>query len=156
MASNVTFDEIAVGQSARYSRTVETRHIQLFAAATGDVNPVHLDPAFAAATAFGEPIAHGMLTGGLVSAALALVLPGPGTIFLGQSLRFRAPVKVGDTVTVELTVTEKRERRQWVALDCRVTNQDGKVVASGSAEVMAPTEKLSVALPPEPRVEILA
>lgn len=151
---NFTFDELQVGQTARYTRTIEQRHIQLFAAATGDVNPVHLDPDYAASTPFGEPVAHGMLTGGLVSAALALVLPGPGTVFLGQSLRFRAPVMPGDTVTVELTVTEKRNRRQWVSIDCRAVNQHGKVVASGNAEVMAPTEKLTVALPPEPAVTI--
>lgn len=152
--SNVTYAEITVGQSAHYSRVIEARHIQLFAAATGDVNPVHLDPDYAASTPFGEPIAHGMLTGGLVSAALALVLPGPGTVFLGQSLRFRAPVKAGDTITVELTVTEKRDRRQWVSLDCRALNQHGKVVASGTAEVMAPVDKLTVTLPPEPEVSL--
>ncbi|MBN7796686.1 MaoC family dehydratase [Parahaliea mediterranea] len=151
---NFTFDELQVGQTASYTRTIEQRHIQLFAAATGDVNPVHLDPDYAASTPFGEPIAHGMLTGGLISAALALEMPGPGTVFLGQSLRFRAPVKPGDTVTIELTVTEKRSRRQWVSIDCRAVNQHGKVVASGSAEVMAPGEKLSVALPPEPAASI--
>lgn len=153
---NFTFDELQVGQSASYQRTIEQRHIELFAAATGDVNPVHLDPHYAATTAFGEPIAHGMLTGGLVSAALALVLPGPGTVYLNQSLRFRAPVKVGDTITVELAVTEKRKRGQRVSLDCRAVNQDGKLVASGSAEVMAPAEKISVELPPEPAVQVIS
>lgn len=147
---NITFSELAVGLSATFTRTITAHHIQLFAAATGDVNPVHLDPAFAAGTPFGEPVAHGMLTGGLISAALATVLPGPGTVYLGQDLRFRLPVRIGDTVTVELAVTEKRERRQWVRLACRATNQHGKLVASGDAEVMAPTEKLRIALPQEP------
>ncbi|WP_116364500.1 MaoC family dehydratase [Parahaliea mediterranea] len=149
--TNYTFDELSLGQSARYQRRIDTQHIRLFAAACGDTNPVHLDPAFAAGTPFGEPIAHGMLTGALVSAALALELPGPGTVYLGQSLRFRAPVKVGDTLTVELVVSELRERRQWVSLDCTVRNQHDKVVASGSAEVMAPSEKTTLTLPPEPR-----
>ncbi|MFV0278620.1 MAG: MaoC/PaaZ C-terminal domain-containing protein [Parahaliea sp.] len=148
--SNFTYDELHVGQTARYQRGIDMNHIRLFAAASGDVNPVHLDPDFAAGTAFGEPIAHGMLTGGLVSAALALVLPGPGTIYLGQSLRFRAPVKPGDTLTVELTVTDKQDKRQRVNLDCKVLNQRDQVVASGTAEVMAPSEKLSIELPPEP------
>jgi len=152
--SNFTFDELQAGQSATYTRTIERRQVQLFAAATGDVNPVHLDAAFAATTSFGEPIAHGMLTGGLVSAALALVLPGPGTIYLGQSLRFRLPVKIGDTITVTLTVLEKKDRRQRVSLDCKATNQHGKLVASGSAEVMAPSEKLTLELPPEPAVTL--
>ncbi|TXS92687.1 MaoC family dehydratase [Parahaliea maris] len=149
--SNFTFDELTVGQSASYQRRIDMQQIRLFAAACGDVNPVHLDPAFAATTAFGEPIAHGMLTGAVVSAAIAMELPGPGTIYLGQSLRFRAPVKAGDTLTVELTVSEKRERRQWVSLDCTVRNQHDKVVASGTAEVMAPTEKTEISLPPEPQ-----
>ncbi|GAB3270613.1 MaoC family dehydratase [Parahaliea aestuarii] len=152
--TNYTFDELSIGQSARYQRRIDMRHIQLFAAACGDTNPVHLDAAFAAGTPFGEPIAHGMLTGALVSAALALELPGPGTVYLGQSLRFRAPVKVGDTLTVELVVSELRERRQWVSLDCTVRNQHDKIVASGSAEVMAPAEKATLDLPPEPRFSL--
>ncbi|MFN2169702.1 MAG: MaoC family dehydratase [Anaerolineae bacterium] len=153
-ACNFVFDELEPGQRASYTRTIDFRHIQLFAAATGDVNPVHLDAAYAATTAFGEPIAHGMLTGGLVSAALALVLPGPGTVYLSQSLRFRAPVHVGDRITVELTVTDKNPRRQWVTLDCRAVNQHGKVVTQGSAEVIAPARKLSLELPPEPAVTL--
>ena len=94
---NYTYDEITIGQTARYSRLIEERDIRLFAAVSGDVNPVHLDPEFAAATSFGEPIAHGMLTGAIISAALAMELPGPGTIYLSQSLKFRLPVKPGDT-----------------------------------------------------------
>jgi 3-hydroxybutyryl-CoA dehydratase len=154
--SNYTFDELEVGQSATYTRTIDYRHIQLFAAATGDVNPVHLDAGYAATTDFGEPIAHGMLTGGLVSAALALVLPGPGTVYLSQSLRFRAPVRIGDNITVELTVSEKNARRHWVTLDCRARNQHGKIVAQGAAEVIPPTQKLSLELPPEPEVAVSA
>lgn len=153
---NYTFDEITIGQTARYSKLIEQRDIQLFAAVSGDVNPVHLDPEFAAATTFGGCIAHGMLTGAIISAALAMELPGPGTIYLSQSLMFRLPVKPGDTVTVALEVTDKQERRKIVTLDCKASNQAGKVVATGSAQVMAPAQKLSIEQPPLPRVEILA
>lgn len=152
--ANVTYDEITVGQTASYSRLVEERDIALFAAVSGDVNPVHLDADFAAGTVFGERIAHGMLTGAFISAALAMELPGPGTVYLGQSLRFRLPVKIGDTVTVTLEVTDKQDRRNIVTLDCRAHNQAGKLVATGTAEVMAPAQKMSIERPQPPRVRI--
>lgn len=151
---NFTYDEITIGQSASYSKTVEESDIQLFAAVSGDVNPVHLDAEFAATTMFGERIAHGMLTGAVISAALAMELPGPGTIYLGQSLRFRAPVKIGDTIRVELEVTDKQDKRRNVTLDCKVYNQDNKLVADGTAEVMAPADKQSLPRPELPRVSV--
>lgn len=153
--ANFTFEEITIGQTAHYSRQVEARDIALFAALSGDVNPVHLDAQFAAGTPFGERIAHGMLTGAFVSAALAMELPGPGTIYLSQTLRFRLPVKIGDTITVALEVTGKQERRKIVTLDCRASNASGKLVATGTAEVMAPAEKLQIERPPLPRVEVV-
>jgi acyl dehydratase len=104
---NFTFDELTVGQTAEYSRTLGEDDIILFAAVSGDVNPVHLDEDFARTTMFRERIAHGMYTGGLISAALAMKLPGPGTIYLGQNLKFERPVKLGDTITVQLKVLEK-------------------------------------------------
>ena len=115
-----------------------------------------LDEAFAAGTMFKGRIAHGMLTGGVISAALAMVLPGPGAIYLGQSLRFRKPVRIGDELTVQLRVTAKRDDRKFVTLNCEVINQDGTIVVDGTAEVMAPTEKIIIDLPPEPRVTIEA
>ena len=148
---NFTYDELTIGQTATYAKTIAERDIQLFAAVSGDVNPLHLDPAYAATTAFGERIAHGMLTGAVVSAALAMELPGPGTIYLAQSLRFRQPVKIGDTVSVELEITDKQDRRKTVTLECRVFNQHRKLVASGTAEVIAPTEKLSLPRPDLPQ-----
>lgn len=154
--SNHTYDEIAVGQTATYTNTVTERDIQLFAAVSGDVNPLHLDAEYAATTLFGERIAHGMLSGAFISAALAMELPGPGCIFLGQSLRFRLPVKIGDTVTVLLEVIEKKDRRNTLTLDCKVYNQLEKLVVTGSAEVMAPTEKVRMQRPPVPRIEILS
>ena len=143
--SNVPFDELAVGQSASYSRTVEDRDIRLFAEVSGDVNPVHLDEDFAAGTEFGGRIAHGMLTGAYVSAAIAMKLPGPGTVYVGQNLKFRLPVKIGDTITVTLEVTGKKNRRN-------ATNQAGKLVASGTAEVIAPADKLVIEEPSAPIV----
>ncbi len=151
---NFTYEEITIGQTGSYSKRVEERDIQLFAAVSGDVNPVHLDAGYAAGTPFGERIAHGMLTGALVSAALATQLPGPGTIYLSQSLRFRLPVRIGDEVTVELEVTDKQDRRKTVTLDCKVYNQDRKLVASGTADVIAPGEKLSLPRPELPRIRI--
>ena len=151
---NFTYDEITIGQTASYAKVIAERDIQLFAAVSGDVNPVHLDSEFAATTSFGERIAHGMLTGAIISAALAMELPGPGTIYLSQTLRFRLPVKIGDTITVALQVTDKQERRGIVVLDCKASNQAGKVVATGSAEVIAPAQKLSIERPQLPRVEV--
>jgi acyl dehydratase len=153
--SNYTYDEISIGQTASYSKLIAEKDIQLFAAVSGDVNPVHLDEAFAANTPFKGRIAHGMLTGAVISAAIAIELPGPGTIYLGQTLRFRLPVKIGDTVTVQLEVTGKRDDKKFVTLDCKVTNQDGKTVATGVAEVMAPGEKMQIPRPDLPRVEVL-
>lgn len=151
---NFTFDEIQIGQTATYSKTLSERDLVLFAEVSGDINPVHLDPEFAASTMFGERIAHGMWTGALISAALALQLPGPGTIYLGQTLSFRAPVKLGDTITVKLTVTEKRDDKKFVTLDCEATNQHGKTVAKGPAQVIAPTEKFERAAPQLPTITI--
>ncbi|MEM9255048.1 MAG: MaoC/PaaZ C-terminal domain-containing protein [Pseudomonadota bacterium] len=154
--TNFTFDEITIGQSAHYSKRIEDQDILLFAVLSGDVNPVHLDDTFAAASPFKERIAHGMLTGAIVSAALAMELPGPGTVYLGQSLRFRRPVTIGDTIRVQLTVTEKRDKRRVVSLDCQVTNQQQKTVADGIAEVMAPTDKLRVPRPSLPEIALAA
>ena len=152
--SNYTFDEISIGQTATYSRLIGEEEILLFAAASGDVNPVHLDAEFAAGTMFKERIAHGMMSGAIISAALALELPGPGSIYLEQSLRFRLPVKIGDELTARLEVTGKREDRRWVTLDCVVTNQHGKTVTSGTAQVMPPAEKLIIDRPPLPRFHL--
>lgn len=151
---NVPFDEIEVGQTTTYTRTVSENDIKLFAAVSGDVNPVHLDAEFAATTMFGERIAHGMYTGGLISAALAMQLPGPGTIYLGQNLKFERPVKLGDTITVELRVLEKKPEKRIVQLETIARNQHGKTVVSGTATVMAPAEKVSVPRPAIPSVSI--
>lgn len=153
---NFTYDEMTIGQTASYSKTVRDLDIQLFAAASGDVNPVHLDAAFASQTRFGQRIAHGMLTASFVSAALAMKLPGPGCIFLEQNVKFRLPVGIGDTVRVDLEVTAKNDRRQSVTLDCTAYNQEGKRVLTGTSVVMAPQEKLALPMPCAPDVGLLS
>jgi 3-hydroxybutyryl-CoA dehydratase len=153
--SNYTFDEITIGQSASYSKAVRDEDVQMFAAVSGDVNPLHLDDDFAAGTRFGERIAHGMLTGSFVSAALAMELPGPGCIFMEQSLKFRLPVKIGDVITVKLEVTDKNTRRKSVTLDCKAYNDADQLVLTGTSVVVAPAEKLNIELPATPRVGLL-
>ena len=153
--TNLTIDEINVGDTATYSRLVTEREVELFAAVSGDHNPVHLDPEYAATTQFGECIAHGMLTGAFISAAIAMELPGPGTIYLGQKLQFRAPVTLGDTLTVELEITEKHASKPWLTISTIVNNQNGKEVCRGEATVMAPGKKETVTVVPPPAVQLL-
>lgn len=145
LLENYPINELVVGQTATYSKTLTERDVILFAACSGDVNPVHLDKEYAATTPFGEPIGHGMWTGALVSAAIATRLPGPGSVYRSQSLSFKHPVKIGDAVTVTLTVSEIKERVKLVTLECEAHNQDGKLIAKGIAEVIAPADKQLVA-----------
>jgi phosphotransacetylase/acyl dehydratase len=140
---NRTFDEIKPGDTARLTRTLTHKDIELFAIVSGDVNPMHLDAEYARDDVFHRIVAHGMWGGALISTLLGTELPGPGTIYVEQSLRFSGPVGLGDTVTVVVSVTEKRERGHRVLLECTVTNQRGDIVITGSAEVAAPIEKVS-------------
>ena len=142
LIENKTFDEIRVGDSASLKRTLGVKDIQLFAVMSGDVNPAHLDEEYAAGTLFHEVIAHGMWGGALISTVLGTLYPGPGTIYIDQTLHFSRPVTLGDTVTVTVTVKEKFEHTHHVILDCLCTNQDGKAVIRGTAEVLAPAEKV--------------
>jgi phosphate acetyltransferase len=151
---NITFDELQVGQSAQLVRSVTFEDIQAFAAVSTDTNPVHLDPEYASTTPFKTVIAHGMLGGALISAVLGNQLPGPGVIYLQQDLRFRRPVRVGDTLTVTLTVTEKQAEKKRVTLDCVVANQNQEKVIEGSALVMAPTEKVRLPKTNAPLLEL--
>ncbi|RED36226.1 phosphate acetyltransferase/phosphate butyryltransferase [Rhodopseudomonas thermotolerans] len=140
---NRTFDEIEVGDSASLVRTLTYRDIELFAVMSGDVNPMHVDAAFAKSDHFHQVVAHGMWGGSLISTLLGTQLPGPGTIYLDQSLRFVKPVLLGDTVTVTVKVNEKNAAKKRLLLDCRATNQRGEEVITGLAEVIAPVEKIS-------------
>lgn len=131
------FDALEVGMTAAIGRTVSEADILMFAGVSGDTNPVHVDEEFAASTMFGGRIAHGMLSASYVSTVFGTKLPGPGCIYLSQSLRFKAPVKVGDTVEARVTVTELNaaKRRAKFSTVCTVA---GKVVLDGEAEIMIP------------------
>jgi phosphate acetyltransferase/phosphate butyryltransferase len=139
---NRTFDEIAVGDTASLTRTLSRQDIALFAVMSGDVNPAHVDEEYAKSDMFHTIIAHGMWGGALISTLLGTVLPGPGTIYLGQTLRFRRPVRVGDTVTVSVTVAATDPDKGRVTLECACVNQVGETVISGTADVVAPTDKV--------------
>lgn len=139
---NKTFDEIDIGDTASVEHMLTQKDIQLFAVMSGDVNPAHLDEEYARSDMFHEIIAHGMWGGSLISTVLGTQLPGPGTIYLGQTFRFLKPVGIGDTVTARVTVKSKDEKKKRLVLDCVCLNQDGKEVITGEAEVIAPTEKV--------------
>lgn len=139
MPSLDAFDALIVGACAEMSKTVTETDVTLFAGITGDFNPVHVDAEAAARSMFGGRIAHGMLGAGFISAVIAMKLPGPGTIYLSQSLRFTKPVRIGDTVTARVEVVEvlAAKRRVRLATSCR--NQSGEKVLDGEALVMVPS-----------------
>ena len=146
---NRTYDEIQVGDSASLVRTLKPQDIQLFAIMSGDVNPSHVDPEYARSSMFREVIAHGMWGGALISTVLGTQFPGPGTIYVDQTLHFSRPVGLGDTITVMVTATRKFDHNHHILFDCVCTNQDGQKVIGGTAEVLAPTEKIK-----RPRIEL--
>ncbi|MDP2504429.1 MULTISPECIES: MaoC/PaaZ C-terminal domain-containing protein [unclassified Oceanobacter] len=151
--TNRTYEELNIGDSCQRTHTIDERDLQLFAIVSGDHNPLHLDPVFAATTQFKGQIAHGMYSGALISAALGMELPGPGTIYLGQNAQFKRPIMIGDTVTVTLTVKEKRDRNQ-VVIDTTITNQNDKAVVTGEAFILAPSEKMTIDMPDLPEITI--
>lgn len=151
---NIPFEELTVGAKDSLSRTLTEEDLLLFAKVSGDTNPVHLDETFAATTQFEGRIAHGMWTASLISCALATRLPGPGGIYLGQELKFMRPVKVGDTVTVELEVLDINKKRKRATVSTNVVNQDGKTVVKGKAEIMPSSGKVIVDEYPLPEVEL--
>lgn len=141
---NHPLQEIRAGAGASLTRTLTRADILLFAKVSGDVSPAHVDAAFAKSSRFGEIIAHGMFGGSLIAAVLGTRFPGPGTIYVGQTLRFLKPVHVGDTLTVTVRVESIDAATGRVMLDTRCADQDGDTVIQGQAEVLAPTEKLRV------------
>ena len=130
-------EDLSVGQSAELTRTVDAKGIEMFAEVTGDNNPVHLDEAYAATTPFKARIAHGMLSAGYISAVIGTKLPGPGAIYVGQSLKFKRPVKIGDVVTAKATITAIDAEKARVTLET-VCTVDGKAVVEGEATIMVP------------------
>ncbi len=131
------FEDLSIGMSESYTRTVSDKDIRQFAEVSGDTNPLHLDEKFAATTRFKKRIAHGMLSGSYISTIVGTRLPGPGCLYRSQTLKFRAPVYVGDEVTASVTITELDERRGLVTLNtvCRVGDTD---VIRGEAVMLVP------------------
>lgn len=134
----LTMQEIKIGDSASVTKTVSETDVYLFAGITGDLNPAHTNEVASSQTMFKGRIAHGMLGAGFISAVLGMYLPGPGTIYLGQELKFTKPVRIGDTVTATATVVERVEEKNIVKLETVCTNQNGDVVIKGMATVMPP------------------
>jgi 3-hydroxybutyryl-CoA dehydratase len=132
-----TYEEIQVGDAAEFAKTVTEADVILYAGITGDLNPAHINEAYAKSTFFKGRIAHGMLSGGFISAVLGMKLPGPGTIYLSQQLEFKAPVKINDTVTARVEVVEKLGKNR-LKLRTTCTNQDGMMLVDGQALVMPP------------------
>jgi 3-hydroxybutyryl-CoA dehydratase len=132
------FEDLAVGQEASMSRTVTEADIVAYAALSGDYNPVHLDSEYAASTIFKERIAHGILSAGYISALFGMQLPGPGAIYISQTLNFRGPVKIDDQVTTTVKLIELIPDKRRAKFDCTCT-VGGKPVLTGEAVLMVPS-----------------
>ena len=129
---------LKIGDSASLTKIFTDEDVRSFAEISGDTNPVHLDDDFAAGTQFKQRLVHGMLTAGLISAVLGTKLPGPGSIYLSQSINFRAPVFINDTITATITVAKIREGKPIVTLETVCKNQDDVVVLDGEAVLLVP------------------
>ncbi|MBS3975707.1 MAG: MaoC family dehydratase [Syntrophomonadaceae bacterium] len=136
MVADLKFEEIKVGDTASFSKTVSEADVYAFAGISGDFNPIHVDAEFARGTRFGQRIAHGILTASLVSTVIGTALPGKNTIYLSQDLRFVAPVFFGDTLTAMVKVAEILPAKRILVLETTVVNQHGKQVLTGQAKVM--------------------
>lgn len=137
MVENIN-QRFTVGQSASFTKTISESDVYMFAGVTGDVNPAHINQKYAETTRFGSRIAHGMLSAGLISAVLGTKLPGPGSIYVSQSLKFILPVYIGDTVTATATIKEIVPERNRLVVETVCTNQEDKVVLSGEAIMLPP------------------
>ena len=126
------------GQTASYTKTVTDEDVRAFAKVTGDENPVHLNDAFAARSQFGARIAHGFLTGAMISKILGMDFPGPGTVYLSQSMKFMAPAYIGDTLWASVTVTDYNEDKNRLTLLTEIHNQKAELILTGEAVVMPP------------------
>jgi 3-hydroxybutyryl-CoA dehydratase len=138
------FEDLELGMEASFAKTVTAADILAFAEITGDWNPVHLDSEYAAKTVFREPIAHGMLTAGYISAVFGSEMPGPGAIYVSQTLNFRAPVKIGDEVVAKVRVMELYPAKRRARFDC-VCEVAGKAVLEGEAVLMVPARPAAAA-----------
>ncbi|SDD86360.1 MaoC family dehydratase [Sporomusa acidovorans] len=133
-----TISTLNVGDFAEHAKTISESDVYLFAGITGDLNPAHVNAQVAAEGIFKERIAHGMLSAGLVSAVLGMQLPGPGTVYLSQTLKFTAPVRFGDTITARAEIIDRNVEKNRITLKTTCTNQNGKIVLDGEAIVMPP------------------
>ena len=131
---------VEIGAKASCTKTFTDDDVRQFARITGDQNPVHLDEDYAASTRFGRRIVHGILTAGLISQLLGNEMPGRGTLYMGQTLKFKAPVFIGDTITATVEVVKIRADRGIITLDTTCVNQEGSVVLEGEAVVMLPPD----------------
>ena len=136
-----SIDELKVGDSAEISKTITETDINDFARVTGDFNPVHLDQTYAEKTIFKGRIAHGLLSVGLLSSILGNILPGHGTIYLSQEVKFLAPVRIGDTINARVEVIELVQEKNRAKFKTTCMNQDGKIVVDGIAWAMPPREE---------------
>lgn len=152
MLTSHAFADLPLGASASLSRIIGAGDLAAFAAVSGDLNPAHLDADYAATTPFRQPIAHGMFAAALLSALLGTRFPGPGTIYLNQSLSFRRPLYIGDTLTITVTVSSRNEAKGWVSLECLGLNQQGETVFKGLAEVIPPARSGPVPEPKAPQL----
>ena len=131
----MTFNDLKIGQTASIQKTFSEADVTAFAGVSMDVNPIHMSEGYAKNTRFGRRIVHGILTSGLISAVLGIQLPGPGTVYLGQELKFVAPVYLGDDITAQVEIIELRPDKKIVKLNTTCVNQDGKTVITGMATV---------------------
>ena len=133
-----TINELTLGEAAEFSKTVSETDVYLYAGVSGDLNPAHINENYAQSTFFKTRIAHGMIAAGFISAVLGMKLPGPGTIYLRQELNFKAPVRIGDTVTARAEIIEINTEKKRVRLKTTCVNQDGTLVLDGEAVVSPP------------------
>ncbi len=140
MVTGKTINELSVGQTAEFAKTVTETDIYLYAGITGDFNPAHVNENYAKNTFFKTRIAHGMLTAGFISAVIANQLPGPGTIYLKQDLSFLAPVRIGDTITARVEVVDLNSEKNRATLKTTCFNQDGAEILSGEGLVSPPRQ----------------
>ena len=152
--TNKTYDEVNIGDSASMTRTLNKQDIQLFATVTGDMNPAHLDEAYAKTDIFHQIVGHGMWTGSMFSVLLGMQLPGPGTIYLNQTLKFLKPVHIGDTVTASVKAITKDDKHKRITFETLCVNQKGEHVVEGEALALAPSEKISWKVMPLPEVQM--
>lgn len=152
---NTPFDQLEVGMTAQYTKQILEEDIKLFAILSGDTNPIHLDEEYARTTQFGGCIAHGAICAVIISAAVATTIPGPGSVYVGQEMRFKKPVRPGDTLVAQLKLVEKKRRGNIVLIENEIKNQNGETVFVGVSTVVAPTEKLVVNQAPLPQIEMV-